>query len=243
MSKDSLYKNQISDCLVQTNKFKLLYNLEKIKECSKLVKEHPLFNYLINFDLISNFDFILSTTISENIGKLTVDTNTADLNKQNSEKIEQSISEDYKKQTQIITQSSDYISVNNDLLLQDGYNIAIKYIKKNGYFAPHNHDVGEESSIIYGVLINDLKTPSKFCVDEAFFNLENTSLRKKLKTVRETAKPQPTACIDITKNGDDFAFYGDCIHSFECFEYTEMLFIAFNKKPLFNFFNANTINN
>jgi len=214
--------------ILDTGFFKSLYDLNKIKEVTALIK-NELYDHLMQFDLISNFDFVLSNTEGNPLGRFTVDTNTEDLYKQNKKEIVDRATEIYKNQTTLVDLKK-YINI-KDAILSPGINIIIKFIKAGGYFAPRDHDTGDATSLfLYGALINDLPVSSKFCVDEEHFYEKDEILRKKLKAERiQNKQSVSTACVEVKNSGDDFAFSADVIYTFECSVYTEMLFFGLNR--------------
>lgn len=179
-----------------------------------------IYNFLLSYDKISNFDFIINGRCTDEIGKFTTDTNTADINSINKIIIDREANIICKQQVLSSINLQNLFPLDHGLLSDSTCNIGIKFIKPRTYISPHCHNTGDDSPVIFGCLLNNLDTPSELFVGDAAYVSINSNYK------------DPDKTLYMDKQGDTFLFEGEYVHSFYSHVYTELLLISFNKKAL-----------
>lgn len=178
------------------------------------------YNSIFCCNKLSNFDFIINGNRCDKKGTFVVDTNTADINFFNSKVIHNELDEIINKQRPINIEYDKLFSFPLDLLYEGECNIGIKIFKPGCRIYPHNHNIGDDSPVIMGLLLNDLSTPAEFYTGDTTYIPDNV----------ESLAGNITQYLQ--NRGDLFIFKGEFVHSFFTKDYAEILLISFNRNAL-----------
>jgi hypothetical protein len=194
------------------------FDLEQVDRILDTIKDDT-YNSLMNYDKISNFDFVLSGA-SGNQCKYSVDTNTADINWINRLHLDKNIITKIESCYYDIQDRYPIHDIQPSQLYSGHCSVGIKFLKRQCRIYPHVHNVGENSPIIFGCLLNNLKASSILYTGSTKYVSSDVDYEAS------------EGMVNISKKGDTFCFAGDYVHSFHAPEYTELLLVSLDKNIL-----------